>query len=546
LYTLLSAIFVRLIPFGDIGHRTNLLSALFGSAAITVLWIFLRRLGVGRISAFAATLSFAFGVTFWSQCLMAEVHALNTLLLGLTLLFVFEAARSPSPRTFAVSGLLIGLTVGHRNLNLLFLAPQAAILARASRTSRAGNHLRLCALGALVGSAIIYLYLPIATSRHPPIEVGAPTTFSRFLRVVSAQAYRRHLHGPPVAIARRLLGTLLGLPANLGVALLAVPFGAWNCRRRSPATLIPCGWTVLTCAGFAASYNVLDVEAYLIPAYLCLAILAGFGFDTWRVGRWRTALPVLACGLLLLNTRSVSLRDISIARDYGRQLIASAPQQAVILSFGDTSTHILDYMQQVQGKRPDVVVVSASEVDEWYVEHLSRRYPEIAWPTAREGGAWLTELIQRAERSRPVCLTQPVDVGTGQMRLVARGLLFCRAAALDARSLEESVAFWKTAIIPSEDELRHREIHVQMIDFSFALSRFLLAQALVEIGNITEARAQLRAVVDATPDDSERAIVAAMKTIGREAQGALSLGDRAREALRLGPSDPRLPALLRL
>ncbi|HVV52624.1 MAG TPA: DUF2723 domain-containing protein, partial [Polyangia bacterium] len=121
LYTMLAGAFVRLVPLGDAGYRSNLFSAACGALAVVALWVLLRRLAIGRLAALAAAICFAVGQTFWSQGLAAEVHTLNALLLVGALLAVHAAAERPATGAFAATGLLVGLLVGHRNLNALLV-----------------------------------------------------------------------------------------------------------------------------------------------------------------------------------------------------------------------------------------------------------------------------------------------------------------------------------------------------------------------------------------------------------------------------------------
>jgi hypothetical protein len=543
LYTLTGGLFTRALPIGDFGFRSNLFSAVAGAGAAGVLWILMRRLAADRLAALAATIAFAVGHTFWSQCLAAEVHALNALLLALALLASVEAARAPAARTFVAAGLAIGLAIGHRNVNLLFLLPLFVVLARAARLRLA---LLVCAAVALAASALVYAYLPLAARRDPALAMGAPVTLARFLDVVTAQAYVRHLGtGPLGADLGRLGRFALGLPVELGIALVAAPVGfvVWR-RSGERAHFLVAAWMAATCVLFAAFYNVIDVGSYLIPAYLALAVAAAVGFSAWR-GRARVLLPVLALAGVAAGWTSVSLRGTTIARDYARQMIGAAPPGAIVLSFGDTETHVLTYEQAVEHARADVIVVSVNEIAAWYVEQLARRHPDVAWPPAAEAAEWLPALIGGDRAARPICLTQPVKLGPESSRLVPVGLLYCLAPALTPRDLQRSVDLWRTAIAPTDAERALLDVHVQMIAFAFAQARFALGAALAEIGDLSEAQSQLRAVVAAKPDVSERAIVQAMRTIGREGHHDLSLGRRAALALQLGPRDPRFLTLLR-
>lgn len=547
LYTLLAGLFVRVLPFGDVGYRSNLFSAACGAATVSMVWIVVRRIGVSRIAALAATMSFAFGVTFWSESLAAEVHTLNGLLIGLALFCAFEAVRAPSGPLYAWAGLAIGLAIGHRNINGLFLFPLFGLLELERRKQGQSARLVAAAAGALLASAAVYLYLPIAAARDPAISMGAPSTFQRFWAVVTAQAYVRHLaSASPATDLGRLAQFVRGLPGNLGLAIFAAPVGLVLLRRRQErGLLIALAWLAAASFAFGVIYNVPDVASYWIPSYLALAIASAVGFDSWR-GKSAVVLPVVAAAAIPFVISSLSLHETTLARTYGRGLLDSAPPRALIVSLADTETHVLTYEQTVEHLRPDAVVVSANEIDGWYVDQLSRRHPDVSWPAPTATFDWLTDLVARNQSQRPVCLTQPLHVGPPGAALLPSGLLHCVTPRIESVDLQRSIAFWKSATLPTPAEVRHPDAHVRMIDFSFALSRFRLAGALAESGAFAEAQAQLTAVLQLAPDAAEQAIVRYMAAIGRGGHRDLDLGRRAAEALRLSSGDPKLVDLLRL
>jgi len=547
LYTLLAGLFVRVVRVGDVAYRSNLFSAACGGAAVAVLWLLLRRVGIGRLGALVATVSFAVGETFWSESLAAEVHSLNVLLLVLALLFTFEAVQTPSARRYAWAGLTIGLAVGHRNINAVFLAPLVVALELERRKQRRDPRLLAIAVGALVASAAVYLYLPVAASRDPALNMGEPTSLPRLWSVITAHAYMRHLATATLATdLGRLSQFIASLPINLGLALFAAPVGFVLLYRRGPRwLLLSLAWLAAASLGFSVIYNVLHISSYWIPTYLALSIAAGVGFDAWR-GKSGIVLPIIAAAVVPLSFSSIDLHETTIAHAYARQLLENAPPRALIVSLSDTETHVLLYEQAVERVRTDAVVVSANELDGWYVEQLARRHPDVVWPAPSATLDWLSELYARNQKDHPVCSTQPLHLGPPGSRLLPSGLLHCVTERIDPADLQRSVAFWKTAVVPSAAEIHHADIHVRTIDFSFALSRFALAGALAESGAGAEAQAQLTAVRQLDPDPTEQAIVRYMTTVGRERHGNLDLGRRAEEGLRLAPNDAKLVDLLRL
>ena len=75
-YTMLAHLFTYL-PFGDPAYRTNLASAVFGVAAVFLLFLAGLRLSDRIFAAVVGALAFAVGNTFWSQAVIAEVYTLT-------------------------------------------------------------------------------------------------------------------------------------------------------------------------------------------------------------------------------------------------------------------------------------------------------------------------------------------------------------------------------------------------------------------------------------------------------------------------------------
>lgn len=544
LYTLLGGLFVRALRWGDFGHRANLFSAVSAAGAASLFYLWLRQLHLGRLAALAATAALAFGITYWSQGVCAEVHAFNCLLFVLALVVARATGTTPSPGRVFACGLAVGLLVTHRNLNVIFLPGILAPLVQ-WRRARQWRAPLLFAAGALLALAV-YLYLPIAAARGSALALGRPDSWPRFWAVVSTRTYFRHLaSATPATALRRLASFLFQLPRNLGVALAAVPFGAaalW--RQRQGSTLFACAWIGGTCVVFSSCYNVLDVETYFLPALIALTTLAGVGLD--RLARFRGAagaLAVAAVALVVLNFGAANLGRHTVGRQYGEDLLRSVPPDAILLSFGDTSTHLLWYLQQVEGRRPDVVTVSTDEIADWYVDTLARR-TDVDWPRA-ESSDWLGELVRRNLGRRPICLTQPVSLGGTDWMTLPQGLAFClgRTPAMSA-AVADSLQFWAHTQVPGLAAAMPRDIHEQMTIFSYGLARFHLIRLLVAANLDEEARAQARQLVATDPDRVERAIEQALLSVGRQVAQPFDCGERSKKLLQTPPSERA--SLLRL
>lgn len=126
-YTWLGKLFT-LLPFGDIAHRVNLMSATMGSLSIGSLYLVITIMLNPRIAspflrrtaAFCSAMLFAFSLTFWSQSVIAEVYAPNLAFIALTLLALLYWERTRRDRDFFFFAMIFGLSLGTHISNLGF------------------------------------------------------------------------------------------------------------------------------------------------------------------------------------------------------------------------------------------------------------------------------------------------------------------------------------------------------------------------------------------------------------------------------------------
>src|SRR5512139_860253 len=86
LYTMLAGLWCRLVPFGGVAWRLNLLSALSATGAAAVLATAVVRASGSRAGALVAAWAFAFSLPAWRYAVVAEVFLPNALLAACALL----------------------------------------------------------------------------------------------------------------------------------------------------------------------------------------------------------------------------------------------------------------------------------------------------------------------------------------------------------------------------------------------------------------------------------------------------------------------------
>ena len=384
LYLLLGRLFIGLIPLGDPAFRMNLLSAVFAAIAVSMTYLLARQLTPHRTVAALAALILAFSLTFWSQAVEAEVYALNSLFVAVTLLLLLRATAQPNqavanqPRDtwlLAAAG-CYGLSLAHHR-TVILLAPAIVVYLWLERRQlppiSAGRALRLGALVLL--PLVLYAYIPLRAPATPYFhQLLAPGTeltvydgsLTAFLQVFSGRGFQSELG-------------LADLPARLSIAwgLMVEQFtlagvalglaGTLALMRRGIAR-----WSLLALSlggvlAFCLVYHIGDVADLFTPIYVVFAVLIALGAEAIALALSRaagrpqvvaalTALSLVLPAVLFIN----NLPLVDRSRDDTRQQWQAVLNQpiaagAVLLTNDRDEMMPLYYLQFVEGQRTDLL-----------------------------------------------------------------------------------------------------------------------------------------------------------------------------------------------
>jgi hypothetical protein len=137
------------------------------------------------------------------------------------------------------------------------------------------------------------------------------------------------------------------------------------------------GWGVLA---ESAPHEVRDRDYFFVLGFWVWGAWAGMGAVALarRVGAQWAPIGVFAAALpLVLNAPAADRRvfpERAVAPVVARELLRSAPPNAVLVTGGDNDSFPAWYAQAVEGIRPDVTVVVAPLLaTEWYRAQLARR-----------------------------------------------------------------------------------------------------------------------------------------------------------------------------
>jgi hypothetical protein len=336
---------------------------------------------------------------FWALSLIAEVYTLHTALMAGIILLLLRWAEEPTPRRLAGVGLLVGLSMGHHAATALLIPGcvwyvATTILPRWDLARRS----LLPALAALLVGLSIYLYLPWRYAAMPAFNyAGTYTASGAFAPVnlrtpdglwwlISGRAFTGLMLGYGEADLAREAGhyAIQLWQAFFGVGIGPGLLGLFLLLKRD--------WRLggmllamfLLSAGFYIDYRVADKNTMFLPTYLLWALWLGVGYQRlldWAhqennilIQKWGQVLVRgLIAGAVLAavawNWRLVDLSDDWSARRRGETILSQVGPRALIFGWWDT-VPVIEYLQQVEGQRPDVQAINRFLIAPWDMERL--------------------------------------------------------------------------------------------------------------------------------------------------------------------------------
>jgi hypothetical protein len=433
--------FFTYLPFGDPAYRVNLASAVYGVAAVLLVYLAGLRLARRAVAAAAGALAFGFAGAFWSQAVIAEVYTLEALLVALVILSLFLWRDRREGRYVLLSAFLVGLSLTHHLTSVLLVPATLAFVFFTDRRVFSRKGLILKGVGLFLLGLLPLLYLPIRALMHAPLNEADPSTPWRFLLLVTggsflAESSEKGRHCSPSSLTLADTATKLGLFGDhlLGqiplVLMLAGVLAAVYLLFADRATAMLLGTLFLGCLAQAAVYLQLAIEdfyVFLIPAFLTfgLCISAGLGallrlVESLTIGSTaRGALLVILSALMLLVPLlgvpgSYAAHDRS--EDYGGRRMIGAVVSDV--EKGATVLHHrspLWYMVLVEGRRRDLTLMDPF-CTSW------DRHTDVVWPdqisAAEAADRYGTDDTTGVESAREAAQTGPVYLlANGRARL---------------------------------------------------------------------------------------------------------------------------------
>ncbi|XP_026554473.1 transmembrane protein 260 [Pseudonaja textilis] len=420
LFTLLAKLAIELFPFGSAAYRVNLLCALLGAAAASLLFYTVVRLSGSQAAGIFAVGMFSFSRLTWQWSITAEVFSLNNLFVGLlmALSVQFEEATTAKERSkiCKVGAFSCGLSMCNQHTIVIYVL--CIVLWVSSRLFREreltlSNALKLSFC--FLAGCLPYLYLPISAYLNKARWTwGDQTSFKGFMTHLLREEYgtfslAKLENGSSTTDVLLFQVTHMKMELSLVVQVFAI-VACVCCAVRPKTEKSQLIWLftsmLLTYSFFFAWRANLDiskplfkgvVERFWMQSNAVIVVLAGFGFSLLFflgeifIGNSRMIYSLewlLAAVLVTVQIYSnYSVCDQSnnkIVHRFAMNLLSSMPPNAIILLRGDLPGNSLRYVHHCEGIRPDITLVDQEMMTyHWYLPKLAKHLPGVTFPGDR-------------------------------------------------------------------------------------------------------------------------------------------------------------------
>ena len=405
LFCLIGRLFSAFLPFDNVAFEVNLASAFTGAVAVGATSVFLRGRGCSSWAGLAGGLVLGFSSTFWSQVVIAEVYGLGISMAILVMSAGLRAAERREARWLLMTAFLMGLGLtAHLSQVLVWPGLVLLVLWRWPELRRQGKLLVVAGL-ALIGGYSLVLYLPLRNGLGPGFHWGVLDSPQLLWDHLSGAIYRGSFFSMPREAMALNAGRWFSLMME-EFNLLLVPvigWGAWRAWKQDRNGLVVVIAAVLMNLLAALNYHrdPNGIGVFFLLSFAGLAVFSGYAVDDLgkHLGR---AGPVLVGALvpmvvLVGNWEGADRSGNRVAYEYGRDILEELPERAVLIAEADDASFIIDYLQRVEGMRPDVTIFNRQGRGTDLLAEEERTLPP--GQQARRRRQREAELIQRGERA---------------------------------------------------------------------------------------------------------------------------------------------------
>ena len=357
----------------------NFISTIFALSTLFVFYLLVVVLLKDSTSALVATFAYAFSATFWSQAIIIEVYSLTVFLFIFSwwLLLKYRQTERISYWYLFCFVTALGLS-NHWPLHVLSSLGLGVILYSCRKffwQQAKKPYFILC-------STLLFLtglspYLSLIFNSDPEIAVFGAVPMESFFDYVSRSYYADNYEG--AGSVDKLNFFLWLIPeSGLQFGVLALPFvllgfirSWWDLSKANSISLailyLMTTFVLVSLMSFKFDLLYQGIfKPYPIIAYAPLSIWFSLGL-TFAIKnierRFQVLILVLiAASIFMTNFQKVDRSSSRIVDDYGRLILNSLPENAVLFVQGDNETGPIGYLNRVEGLRIDITLFDAQSL----------------------------------------------------------------------------------------------------------------------------------------------------------------------------------------
>lgn len=534
LFTMLGHLF-SLLPTGPLPFRVDLLAVVCGVTTVELVYLTALRLTRDRMASVCAAFVLAVTPLFWSWSLVAEVFSPANLLAATFIFLLVLWHERPERMGFLVGAAFVsGLALTNQQ-TIVLLGPATLFLLWRRRAQLIARPSILAAcVGAILVGLLPYAYLPWAAARHPLYNWGDASTLENFLAVIT----RKHFGTGQLINAPQYQG---GSPfARLGALGLSFgPLGALSilgavqaCRQIRWYFWF--GLLAFTFTGpvFVAYANInlsvpltrLVLERFYLLSHVAIAPFAAFGVLLTAQGlasvapriRVRAvqlaglAVLVAVFGSAIANFREVDQSKDHVTRRFAEDILATLEPDSILVANGDEVIMPLTYLQDAEGMRPDVTLITMPFLlTDWYLPQLRRRDPRLVVPFERydrQSGTIKNLIDANRERTFAFIGIASDESLKGTYWFYRRGLVVVAEPMAKDIKLDEMIAdnelLFGRYRPPSPTDIKQNSLE-QSILTHYATPAVVVAGQCEQLGYVPQARAWYQRALALDPTQSQ-------------------------------------------
>ncbi|MFT7213985.1 MAG: hypothetical protein ACI9XK_004248 [Granulosicoccus sp.] len=358
----------------------NLLSVIFGSLTVIALYFTALQLRLTRTYAASAAVLLACSTHYWSQAIIIEVYTLNSFLLLCAFYFALRYNQNNVSRDLYISAFFLGTGLANHWPLIVVSTPALAALVIYSTASLRQlfqpRHVLLGSLSIIVG---LSPYLLLLTKNDNSMLIHGPiNSLEQFVHYIARTAYDDTFLNQ----SERTYSYLWRLPfesiQTFGYAAwLLIPIGlvrSFHQLKTNHAIALVALW-VANClllpllTDYPYSYEMRSIViTWTLLAHISCALWMAIGLQaigSWVGGiRWSgQAASAVSILLVLLISAPFNYRaQDHVVDHYGRTLLMSLDENAILFVRSDNQTGPLGYLHYVEGVRPDIDIYNLDSV----------------------------------------------------------------------------------------------------------------------------------------------------------------------------------------